>query len=180
MRATEGGLALSSATGPALNIRPRSAIEKSTSAPVPKKRRVTSKEGLAMTGKEHVLVDAEARAKPFREREMSDLDSAPWEIEIHVTVNGYSNPSCWGAHQIQVSTSHVWLFGSKGFKTPKDRRTFRAQDLGQRNDAPTEDDFEEDYELYSKSTAMRPTNPTAERTLTTMPGETKTTSSCAS
>ena len=44
----------------------------------------------------------------------------------------------------------MWLYGSKGSKTLKDRRTFRAQDLGQRHDAPTKDDDEEDYALYSK------------------------------
>ena len=44
----------------------------------------------------------------------------------------------------------MWLYGSKGSRTPINRRTFRAQDLGQRHDAPTTDDDEEDYELYSK------------------------------
>ena len=49
-----------------------------------------------MTGKGHLLVDAEARAKLLREVELSNLDPSPWETEIHVTVNGYSQPSCWG------------------------------------------------------------------------------------
>jgi len=43
-RTTEGGLTLAMATGlPTLAIRPRSAIKKSVSAPVPKKRSATSK-----------------------------------------------------------------------------------------------------------------------------------------
>ena len=41
------------------------------------------RQGLAMTGKEHWLVDARARAKLLGE--VSD---------IHVTVNGYSAPPC--------------------------------------------------------------------------------------
>ena len=102
-----------------------------------------------MTGKEYLLVDAEARAKLLREGELPDLDPSQWEIEIHVTVNGYSRHSCWSARQLQVSTSPVWLYGSKGSGTPKDRRTFRAQNLGSFH-APTEGDFEEDNRLYSK------------------------------
>ena len=65
-----------------------------------------------MTGKDYVPVDAEARAKLFREGKLSDLDPSPWEIEIHVTVKGYSQPFCWGARQLQVSTSSEWLYGS--------------------------------------------------------------------
>ena len=48
------------------------------------------RQGSAMTGREYLLVDADARAKLFREGELSDLDQSPWEIDIHVTVNGYS------------------------------------------------------------------------------------------
>ena len=46
------------------------------------------RQGSAMTGREYLLVDAEARAKLLREGELSDLDPSPWEIDIHVTVNG--------------------------------------------------------------------------------------------
>ena len=46
------------------------------------------RQGLVMTGKEHLLVDAEARAKLLREGELSDLDHPPLEIYIHLTVNG--------------------------------------------------------------------------------------------
>ena len=52
------------------------------------------KQGLAMTGKEHCPVDAEARAKLLGEVEPSDLDRSPWEICIHVTVTAYNKPSC--------------------------------------------------------------------------------------
>ena len=49
----------------------------------------------------------------------------------------------------------MWVVGSKGAKTPSACRTlrgvtFRAQDLGQRHGAPTTDDDEGDYELYSE------------------------------
>ena len=91
---------------------------------------VRHRQGSAMTGKEYLLVDAEARAKLLPEGELSDLDPSPWEIEIHFTVSGYSQSSCWGARQLHVSISSVWLDGSKGTRTLSDRRTFRAQDLG--------------------------------------------------
>ena len=54
------------------------------------------RQGSAMTGNAYLLVDAEARAKLLREGGLSDLDPSPWEIEIHVTANGYSQSSCWG------------------------------------------------------------------------------------
>ena len=60
-----------------------------------------------------------------------------------------ANLFCWKG-PLLVRTSSVWVHGSKGTGTLKDRRMFRAQDLGQRHDAPTTDDDEEDYELYSK------------------------------
>ena len=101
-----------------------------------------------MTGKQYLLVDAEARAKLLREGELSDLGPSP--SKIHVTVNGHSQPICWGARQLQVGTSSEWLYGSKGSGTLKDRRTFRAQDLGSFHGAPTEDDFEEDNKIYLK------------------------------
>ena len=97
VRTTEGGLTLTRATGlPALAIRPRSAIKKSFSR-ARAEETARHRQGLAMTGKEYLLVDAEARAKLLREGELSDLDPSPWEIEIHFTVNGYSQPSCWDA-----------------------------------------------------------------------------------
>ena len=145
MRTTEGGLTLTRAKGlPTLAIRPRSAIKRSVRARAEEPAR--HRQGFAMTGKEYLLVDAEARAKLLREGELSDLDPSPWEIKIHVTVNGYSQSSCWGARQLHVSTSSVGLNGSKGSETPKDRRTYRAQDLGQRHGAPKTDGDE----LYSK------------------------------
>ena len=45
------------------------------------------RQGLAMTGKDYLLVDAEVRAKLLREGKLSDLDPSAWGIEIHVTVN---------------------------------------------------------------------------------------------
>ena len=41
-----------------------------------------------MTGKEYLLIDAEARTKFLQEGELPDLYHSPWEIDIHVTVNG--------------------------------------------------------------------------------------------
>ena len=55
-----------------------------------------------------------------------------------------------GKAPLLVSTSSVWLHGSKGTETPSDRRTFRAQDLEFEYGAPTEDHAEEDNELFSK------------------------------
>ena len=43
-----------------------------------------------MTGKEYLLIDAEARSELLREEELSVLDHSPWEINIHVAVNGYN------------------------------------------------------------------------------------------
>ena len=48
-----------------------------------------------MKGKEYLLVDAGARAKLLGEVELPDLDHSPWEINTHVTANGYSESSCW-------------------------------------------------------------------------------------
>ena len=50
----------------------------------------------------------------------------------------------------------MWLLGSNGTKTPSDRRTFRAQDLGFEYGAPTADDAEEDNGLYSKEHGNEP------------------------
>ena len=52
------------------------------------------RQGLAMTGKGHWLVDGGARAKLLGEVELSDLDQSSWGIDIHITVNGYSKPCC--------------------------------------------------------------------------------------
>ena len=98
-----------------------------------------------MTGKEYLLIDAEARAKLLREEEMSDLDHSPWKIDTHVAVNGYSQSPCW-IGPLLVRTSSVWVYGSKGTKTLSDRRTFHAHDLGSFHAAPATDDDEEDYE----------------------------------
>ena len=102
-----------------------------------------------MTGREYWLVDAGARAKLLGEVEPSDLDWSPWEIDIHVTVNGYSASSGWKG-PLLISSSLVWLHGPKGTETLSDRRTFRAQDLGFEYGAPTEDNAKEGNGLYSK------------------------------
>ena len=101
-----------------------------------------------MAGKEYLLVVAEARAKLLKEGELSDLDHSPWEIDIHVTVNGYSQSSCWKG-PLHVSTSSVWLDGPKG-RTLSDRRAFHAQDLGFLHGAPDDDGGEEVNGLYLK------------------------------
>ena len=106
------------------------------------------RQGLDMTGKEHWLVDAGARAKLLGEVEVPDLDQSPCEIDIYVTVNGFSASSCWKG-QLIISTSPLWLHGFKGTKILSNRRTFRAQDLGFEYVAPTEDGAEGDNELYS-------------------------------
>ena len=76
MRRTEGGLALPRATGPALTIRPKSAIEKSISRARAEETK-RHKQGPAMTGKEYSLIDAEARSELLREEELFDLDHSP-------------------------------------------------------------------------------------------------------
>ena len=81
--------------------------------------------------------------------EPPDLGQSPWEIDIHVTATGYSASTCWKG-PLTVSTSSVWLRGSKGTKTLSDRRTFRAYDLGFQHGAPTEGSVEEGNGLYSK------------------------------
>ena len=78
------------------------------------------RQGLAMTGKRYWFVDAGARAKLLGEVGLSDLDQSPCEIDIHVTVNGYSASFCWKG-PLLVSTSSVWLHDSKGTKTLSDR-----------------------------------------------------------
>ena len=91
-----------------------------------------------MTGREYWFVDAGARAKLLGEVEPSDLDWSPCEIDIHVTVNGYSASSCWKG-PLLISSSLVWLHGPKSTATLSGRRMFRAQNLGfEYNGAPTE------------------------------------------
>ena len=107
------------------------------------------KQCLAMTGKGHWLVDAEARIKLPGEVEPPDLDQFPWEICFHVTVTGYNEPSCWYG-PLLVCTSPVWLLGSKGSQSPSGARTFRAQDPGFEYGAPTADGAEEGTESDSK------------------------------
>ena len=107
------------------------------------------RQGSAMTGKDYLLLDAEARANLLREGELCALAHSPWEIDIHVTDNGHSQSSCW-KDPLLASFSSVWLHGSKGTRTLSDRRTFRAQDLGSFHGAPTIYDDEEDNELYPK------------------------------
>ena len=68
------------------------------------------RQGLAMTGKKFLLVDAGARAKLLGEGELSNLDRSPWEIDICVTVNGYSEPFCW-IDPLLASTTSVRLQG---------------------------------------------------------------------
>ena len=96
-----------------------------------------------MTGKGHWPVDAGARAELLQEVELPDQDHATCEIDMHVAVNGHSALSWWKAPLV-VSTTPVWLRGSKVTETLSDRRTLRAQDLGFEYGAPTEDDAEED------------------------------------
>ena len=107
------------------------------------------RQGSAITGRECLLVDAEARAKLLREGELSDLDQSPWDIDIHSRSTATANLPAGKLHSMSAPLS-VWLDGSKGTETLSDRRTFRAQDLGQWHDAPTEDYAEEGNELYSK------------------------------
>ena len=68
------------------------------------------RQGLAMIGREYVPVDAEARAKLFREGGLSGLAHSPWEIDIHVTVSGYSQSYCWNG-PLLASNSPVSLHG---------------------------------------------------------------------
>jgi len=105
-------------------------------------------EGAAMKGKEYWLIDAEARSELLRGRDLSDLDSYPWKIEIEVTVNGYIRDSC-NTGTLLVVTSSLWLIGSKGSMTIQEFHQFNAQDLGQWHNAPTKEDDEDQYKLYS-------------------------------
>ena len=95
-------------------------------------------QGLAMKDKVRVRADAEARAKLFREVEVSDTDPRPEGIQASVAVTGHSESSCWRS-LLLISTSPVWLHGSKGTKTLNDRRSVRAQDFGFEHGAPTAD-----------------------------------------
>ena len=105
------------------------------------------KKSFAMTGKGHWLVDAEARAILLGKVGPSDLDKFPWGIHIHLTVTGYSESSFWKG-PLLVSTSPVWLQGSKGSQTLIDHQTFRAKDLGLVHGALTTDHAKEDNGLY--------------------------------
>ena len=105
--------------------------------------------GSAMIGKECLLFNAEERAKLLQKEGLLGLDPDPLKVNIYVTADRYVKSSCWRG-PLLLSSAHVWAYGSRGSKTLKDRRTFRAQDLGQRHDAPTTDDDEEDRERYSK------------------------------
>ena len=110
------------------------------------------------------------------EGELSYLGHSPWEIEIHVTVNCCSESFCW-KRPLLASTLSVWLHGSKGTKTPIDRRAFCARDLGSFHDAPTTDDAEEDNEFHSKEHANEAHELHRSETPSSQPGETKKTSS---
>ena len=125
-----------------------------------------------MAGREYWLVDAGARAKLLGEVELPDLGQSRWEIDIHVTVTGYSEPFCWKGPLLD-STSSVWLHGSKGTMTFSGRRTFRAQDLGFEYGASTEDHAEEDNELYLKEHGNETHIYTAARAPSSQPGETR-------
>ena len=105
--------------------------------------------GSAMIGKECLLFNAEERAKLLQKEGLLGLDPDPLKVNIYVTADRYVKSSCWRG-PLLLSSAHVWAYGSRGSKTLKDRRTFRAQDLGQRHDAPTPGDDEEDRERYSK------------------------------
>ena len=105
--------------------------------------------GSAMIGKECLLFNAEERAKLLQKEGLLGLDPDPLKVDIYVTADRYVESSCWRG-PLLLSSAHVWAYGSRGSKTLKDRRTFRAQDLGQRHDAPTSDYDEEDRERYSK------------------------------
>ena len=104
--------------------------------------------GSAMIGKECLLFNAEERAKLLQKEGLLGLDPDPLKVDIYVTADRYVESSCWRG-PLLLSSAHVWAYGSRGSKTLKDRRTFRAQDLGQRHDAPTPDDYEEDDEDYA-------------------------------
>ncbi len=104
--------------------------------------------GAAMKGKEYWLINAEARSEILRGRDLSDLDSYPWKIEIEVTVNGCIRDSC-NTGTLLVVTSSLWLIGSKGSMTIQEFHQFNAQDLGQWHNAPTKEDDEDQYKLYS-------------------------------
>ena len=58
------------------------------------------RQGSAMTGKEYLLINAEARSELLREEGLTGLDRSPWAIDIYVTVNGYNRSSCWKGPQL--------------------------------------------------------------------------------
>ena len=64
------------------------------------------------------------------------------------------NPPIRGGGQKKTACQNLVrvgpFHGSKGTKTPSDRLTFCAHDLGSYHAAPTTDDDEEENELYSK------------------------------
>ena len=68
---------------------------------------------LAMKGKVHGLVGAEARALLVGEVKVPDIDPRPEDFEVNATVTGYNAFSCWYGPLI-VFTSPVCLLGSKG------------------------------------------------------------------
>ena len=107
-----------------------------------------------MIGKEYLLIGAEARYELLREENCLTLITPHGGIDFYVTVISCNHSSCWKGPLLVVASS-VWVVGSKGTKTLNACRTlrgltFRAQDLGQRHGAPTTDDDEDDYELYSE------------------------------
>ena len=107
------------------------------------------RQGLAMMGNEHLLLNAEERAKLLQEEGLLNLDPGPLKIDIYVTVGRYDKSFCWKG-PLLLGSAHVWVQGSRGAKTLNDRRTFRAQHLVRWHGAPTTDDYEEDNECYSK------------------------------
>jgi len=104
--------------------------------------------GSAMTGKEYMLLNAEKREKLLLEEGLLNLDPNPSEIDIFVRVDRYEKRSCRRG-PLQVKTYRVYVEGSRGTRTLRERRTFHAQDLGFFYGAPTPED-DEDYASYSE------------------------------
>ena len=104
--------------------------------------------GSAMTGKEYMLLNAEKREKLLLEEGLLNLDPNPSEIDIFVRVDRYEQRSCRKG-PLQVKTYRVYVEGSRGTRTLRERRTFHAQDLGFFYGAPTPED-DEDYACYSE------------------------------
>ena len=101
-----------------------------------------------MTGKEYMLLNAEKREKLLLEEGLLNLDPNPSEIDIFVRVDRYEQRSCRKG-PLQVKTYRVYVEGSRGTRTLRERRTFHAQDLGFFYGAPTPED-DEDYASYSE------------------------------